>query len=73
MISWKALILSQVGLIVFVEILGMSSSLTGRNSKISYGFMIIVILTMSLGHRRVSSVGNTDKYNQFLKPKWNIP
>ena len=33
--------LAQVGLFVIVEILGMSSGLTGRSSKISSGFMVL--------------------------------
>ena len=61
------------GLIVLVEILGMSSGLTVISVKISDGFMIIGILMMALGNVFVNSIIPTYKYNQLLKPKWNIP
>ena len=50
----------------------MSSDLTGRSDKMSAGFIIIGILTMALGHGSVNIIGAIDKYNQWLKPKWNI-
>ena len=40
MISWKALILSRVGLFVVVVTLGMSSGLTDISAKMSAGFII---------------------------------
>ena len=68
MLSWEYLILARVVLIVLVEISGMSSGLTVRSAKISDGFMILGVFTIALGHRLVSSIGATDKYNQLLKP-----
>ena len=29
-------------------------------------------LTMALGHGRLNSVGDIEKYNQLLKPKYNL-
>ena len=71
MVFWKALILARVGLFVEVEILGMSSDLTGRSAKISSGFMIFVDCKMSFGHRYLNRVGAIEKYNQLLIPKYN--
>ena len=57
---------------MLAKILGMFSGLTGRSAKISAEFMIIGILIMALGHGRLNNVDANDKYNQLLKPKWNI-
>ena len=50
----------------------MSSGLTGRSANMSSDFMILGILIMALGHGRLNNVDANDKYNQLLKPKWNI-
>ena len=45
MISWKALILAQVGLfVVMVAISGMSSGLIWRSAKMSSGFMVFFLI-----------------------------
>ena len=62
----------EICLILLVVISGMYSGLTGIGSNLLADLMIIGILTMALGHKRVNSVGATDKYNQFLKPKWKL-
>ena len=72
MLSCKCLILAQVWFFVLVAIWGMTSGLMGRSAKISSRFVILGELTMALGNGRLNSVGDTDKYNQLLKPKWNI-
>ena len=66
------MILAQVGLIVLVTIMGINSGLTKRSDKISSVLIVLGILIMTLGHRSVSSVGVTGKYNQLLEPKWDL-
>ena len=50
MIYWKDLILYRFCVFFVVAIFGMSSCLMDRSAKMSDGFMILGILTMSLGH-----------------------
>ena len=72
MVFCKALIISRVVFFVVVTILGMSSGLMGRSAEMSAGLVIICKLTMSLGHRHLNSVFAINKYNQLLKPKWDL-
>ena len=55
-----------------VSILGMSYGLTGRSDKVSARRMIHGILTVALGHGRLNSIADTNKYDQLLIPKWNL-
>ena len=58
---------------ILVAILDTSSSLMGRGAKRPAGIIILVILMMELGHGCLNIFFAIDKYNQLLKPKWNLP